>query len=80
MAQAGLRFARTMTIVTHAYRPKRARRRKAQAVAITVPTIVTAKSKRTHQQVPSAATSEPATIVTTAKNPHRHAASATCPI
>ena len=33
-----------MTIVTHAYRPKR----KAQAAAITVPTIVTAKSERIH--------------------------------
>ena len=49
---------------------KRARKRKAQAAAITVPT-VTAKSKRTPRQVPSTATSEPATIVT-AKNPHRH--------
>jgi hypothetical protein len=58
-----------MTIVTYAHRPKRARKRKAQAAAIPIPTIVTAKSKRT-RQVPSAATSEPATIVT-AKNPRR---------
>jgi len=71
-----------MTIVTHAYRPKRAEAqgagggdhrpddRHGQEQA----------NQRTHQQVPSAATSEPATIVTTAKNPHRHAGSATCPI
>jgi hypothetical protein len=37
------------SIVTHAYRPKRARKRKAQAAAITGPIIVTAKSKRAHR-------------------------------
>ena len=59
-----------MTIVTHAYRPKRARKRTGQAAAIAVPTIVTAKSQRTHPQASSPAIYEPAIIVT-AKHPRR---------
>ena len=57
-----------MTIVTYAHRPKRARKRKAQAAAIAVPTIVTAKSKRTSAGCRALRPAEPATIVT-AKNP-----------
>ena len=61
-----------MTIVTHAYRPKRTRKRKAQAAAITIPTIVTAKSKRTHRQTAEAAPDDPPkSAIVTAKNPHR---------
>jgi hypothetical protein len=48
-----------MTIVYRPYRPKRARKRKAQAVTIAGPVIVTAKSKRTHQQTAAAVSDEP---------------------
>jgi hypothetical protein len=53
-----------MTIVTLAYRPKRTRKRKTQAPAIGGPTIVTAKSKRTHRQV--------ADVVASGTGGHRH--------
>jgi hypothetical protein len=43
-----------MAIVTHAYRPKRLRKRKAQATEITGPSIITAKNprRRVHPDVP----------------------------
>jgi hypothetical protein len=59
------------SIVTYIHRPKRPPRKKAQATAITGPTIVASKSERTHRQVADVvASDEPAAIVT-AKNPHR---------
>jgi hypothetical protein len=58
-------------IVTYAHRYKRPPRKKAQAAAITGPTIVTGKGKRTLRQFADVvASDEPATIVT-AKNLHR---------
>ena len=43
-----------------------------QAAAITVPTIVLAKSKRTHRQTAEAAPDDPPkSAIVTAKNPHR---------
>jgi hypothetical protein len=67
-----------MTIVTHAYRPKRARKRKVQAAQI--PTIVTAKSKRTHsggnssdqtRDLPQRPLGNEPSAIVTAKHPRR---------
>jgi hypothetical protein len=63
---------RVMTIVYRPYRPKRAQKRKAQAAAITGPTIVTAKSKLIRRQTAEAVSNEPAqSAIVTAKNPRR---------
>ena len=61
-----------MTIVTRFYRPKRARKRKAP-VALSVPTIVPPKGKRTSSRG-ATKSDEPSRIVT-ARNPSRSARS-----
>jgi hypothetical protein len=66
----GLHAPMPSRIVTYAHRPKRAPRKKAQAAAITGPTIVTATSKRTHRQVAGVVASDEQAIIVTAKNPH----------
>ena len=63
-----------MTIVTHAYRPKRARKRKAQA-ALSVPAIVRAGRKREEVSEPAtlpAPANDHKSAIVTAKHPRRH--------
>ena len=58
-----------MTIVTYAYRPKRARKRKAQAADM--PVIVRAGKKAPPSPMPAAADADRKSAIVTAKNPHR---------